>query len=100
MYEIYKEATFEAAHCIEGHLDPVTGEPGKCSQLHGHSYSIGICIRARGLQPIGFVLDYYYVGQILKWICEQLDHKYLNEVLPDMNATAENMARWAYRQTE
>lgn len=94
MYEIAKQARFEAAHQIRGHKDPETGGPGKCSHLHGHSYHIAVVVRCPNLLPIGFVVDYYFIGKRLKAIADRWDHKFLNELeeFTDFNTTAENMA--------
>jgi 6-pyruvoyltetrahydropterin/6-carboxytetrahydropterin synthase len=94
VYEIYKEAKFEAAHQIVGH--EIDGEPGKCARPHGHSYTIAVCIRAEYLMPIGFAADFYYVGALLKELVAAWDHQDLNHLEPfvsGINTTAENIAR-------
>jgi len=93
-YRIKKEAKFEAAHQIVGHQDPLKGGPGKCSRLHGHSYHIAVCVEAPVLMPIGFVVDFYWIGSVLKDLVDKWDHRNLND-LPDfehLNTTAENIA--------
>lgn len=103
MYEIAKTGRFEAAHIIRDHKDPVTGGPGKCSQLHGHSYEFTVVLRGYKLQEIGFLVDYYHVGQFIKEIEKDYDHKFLND-LPEYsvphNATAEQMAFEIYNRAE
>ena len=100
MFEIRKEASFEASHKIEGHKDPITGEDGKCSRLHGHSYRVALVMSSEFTQEIGFVVDYYLLGKILKDFCEMFDHRHLNDFScftePEGNATAEMIARQLY----
>jgi len=103
MFEIRKEASFEASHRIEGHKDYVTGEPGKCSRLHGHSYKIAIAVKSDSLKEIGFVVDYYLLGKVLKDFCDMFDHQNLNDfecfTTPN-NATAELIAKHLYEFAE
>lgn len=100
-WDIEKTITFEASHQIAGHKDPVTGEPGKCSRLHGHTYSVSVVLSGEKLQPIGFLIDYYWLGQFLKTIHERYDHWHLNdfeEFQAPHNATAERIAQVIYRK--
>lgn len=95
MYQISKKTTFEAAHQIVGHKDPVTGEDGKCSRLHGHSYEIGVVLTSNSLNEIGFVIDYYWVGSVLKRLASRWDHNSLNDFIEFQaphNSTAERIA--------
>ena len=48
---------------------------GKCKSLHGHTYHLQIAVSGH------------------------LDHRYLNETLPYMNTTAENMVFWIFQTT-
>jgi 6-pyruvoyltetrahydropterin/6-carboxytetrahydropterin synthase len=89
--EIAKTFTFQAAHQLPNH-------DGKCAQLHGHSYRVEV--RAFGpIQPAdgepdeGMVLDFALIGKAWHPIFEQLDHRFLNDVL-DFPTTAENLAAW------
>ena len=112
MYRVSKKISFCAAHCIEGHVTP-DGKPGKCSRLHGHNYELGVTLQSNYLQPIGFVIDYYHVGLILKELENRWDHTNLNDdpmlytneygpegrtnqYLTDTNPTAERIAIVAY----
>ncbi len=88
---VSKEFTFDAAHhlhCYEG----------KCKNLHGHTYRVIFGISGY-TDDIGLVLDFGDIKNIWKEKIEvYLDHRYLNEMLPAMNTTAENMVVWIYRQ--
>jgi len=102
MFEIRKEITFEAAHRIKGHKDPITGEPGKCSRRHGHSYTIALCFESPSISDkTGFVLDYYWIGTILKSFHDKWDHQNLNK-FKDFRAphksTAERIAEVVYNE--
>lgn len=88
---VSKEFTFDAAHNLENYN-------GKCQYLHGHTYKVifglsGYC------DERGLVIDFGDIKEIWKTeIKIHLDHKYLNDSLPPMNTTAENMAVWIYEK--
>ncbi|ELK48842.1 UNVERIFIED_CONTAM: 6-carboxytetrahydropterin synthase QueD [Halobacillus marinus] len=90
---VSKEFTFDAAHhlhCYEG----------KCKNLHGHTYKVIFGISGF-VDDIGLVIDFGDIKQIWKESIEvHLDHRYLNDTLPNMNTTAENMVVWIYNQME
>jgi 6-pyruvoyltetrahydropterin/6-carboxytetrahydropterin synthase len=90
---VNKEFTFDAAHhlhCYEG----------KCKNLHGHTYKVIFGISGF-VDEIGLVLDFGDIKTIWKEKIEiYLDHRYLNEMLPPMNTTAENMVVWIFEQME
>jgi len=88
---VSKEFTFDAAHhlhCYEG----------KCKNLHGHTYKVVFGISGF-TDEIGLVIDFGDIKEIWKQEIEiHLDHRYLNETLPKMNTTAENMVVWIYEK--
>ncbi|PEJ01010.1 6-carboxytetrahydropterin synthase QueD [Bacillus wiedmannii] len=88
---VSKEFTFDAAHhlhCYEG----------KCKNLHGHTYKVVFGISGY-VNEIGLAIDFGDVKEIWKNEIEiYLDHRYLNETLPAMNTTAENMVVWIYEK--
>lgn len=88
---VAKEFTFDSAHhlhCYEG----------KCKSLHGHTYKLLTILSGR-VNELGIVVDFAEIKRIVKeTVIDRLDHKYLNEVLPPMNTTAENMVVWIYEQ--
>lgn len=88
---ISKEFTFDASHhlhCYEG----------KCKNLHGHTYKVIIGISGM-TDETGLVMDFGDLKAIWKKDVEvYLDHRYLNETLPKMNTTAENIVVWIYEQ--
>lgn len=90
MYEVFKKVSFDAAHLLAGHTDPVTGEAGKCSRLHGHTYTIGVSILSHELSPIGVSCDYGLLGVWLKELANRWDHRFIENPSP---SSAELIAR-------
>ncbi|MDF1508475.1 6-carboxytetrahydropterin synthase QueD [Robertmurraya sp. DFI.2.37] len=90
---VSKEFTFDAAHhlhCYEG----------KCKNLHGHTYKVILGVSGF-TDELGLVIDFADLKKIWKEEIEIfLDHRYLNETLPKMNTTAENMVVWIYEKLQ
>ncbi|MFP5105866.1 6-carboxytetrahydropterin synthase QueD [Neobacillus sp. C211] len=88
---VSKEFTFDASHhlhCYEG----------KCKNLHGHTYRV-IFGLSGFVDERGLMIDFGDIKDIWKNEIEiYLDHQYLNETLPSMNTTAENMVVWIYEK--
>jgi len=47
---------------------------GRCSRLHGHSWTITLTFEAENLDSNGFVIDFGDLHFIEDWIDENLDH--------------------------
>ncbi|MDQ0350264.1 6-pyruvoyltetrahydropterin/6-carboxytetrahydropterin synthase [Alkalibacillus filiformis] len=90
---VSKEFTFDAAHhlhCYEG----------KCKNLHGHTYKVIFGVSGY-VDDTGILIDFGDIKKIWKELIEiYLDHRYLNEMLPPMNTTAENMVVWIYEKMD
>lgn len=90
---VSKEFTFDAAHhlhCYEG----------KCKNLHGHTYKVVFGLSGFA-DKRGIMVDFGDIKEIWKSEIEiYLDHRYLNETLPPMNTTAENIVVWIYEQMD
>ena len=88
---VSKEFTFDSAHhlhCYEG----------KCKNLHGHTYKVVFGLSGF-VDDRGLMMDFGDIKEIWKNEIEiYLDHKYLNETLPPMNTTAENIVVWIYEK--
>lgn len=74
--KISKEFTLEASHILPNH-------PGKCSKLHGHSWTVRISITGTvntdPMAPdLGFVKDYAELTAWMKPTIERFDHSHLN----------------------
>ncbi|MBM7541985.1 6-carboxytetrahydropterin synthase QueD [Amphibacillus cookii] len=90
---VSKAFTFDAAHHLHAYQ-------GKCATLHGHTYKVIFGISGY-TNEIGLVIDFGEIKKIWKEQIEiYLDHQYLNESLPTMNTTAENMVVWIYSMME
>jgi len=90
---VCKEFTFDAAHHLHAY-------EGKCKNLHGHTYKAVFGISGVP-NDIGITVDFGEIKDIWKERIEPyLDHRYLNETLPKMNTTAENMVVWLFEQME
>ncbi len=70
MYLIYKKLKdFSAAHRV------IKGYQGKCADLHGHNYVVGVLIGAPQLDQFDFVIDFNEVKKICDtWLEEYVDH--------------------------
>ncbi|RYL95201.1 6-carboxytetrahydropterin synthase QueD [Sporolactobacillus sp. THM7-4] len=90
---VTKSFTFDAAHRLERY-------EGKCKNLHGHTYRLVVTISGY-LNEIGMAMDFGDIKALFQSVIKaKLDHQYLNEVLPEMNTTAENMIVWIWQQLE
>lgn len=88
---VSKEFTFDAAHHLHDY-------EGKCKNLHGHTYKVIFGLSGY-TDSRGLMIDFGDMKEIWKNEIEiHLDHRYLNETLPPMNTTAENMVVWIYEK--
>jgi 6-pyruvoyltetrahydropterin/6-carboxytetrahydropterin synthase len=88
-----KEFTFDSAHNLLSY-------EGKCSELHGHTYRLIITLSGFAGYN-GICIDFSKIKDIYEnAVGSKLDHKYLNDILPQMNTTAENMIVWIWEQIE
>ena len=81
---------FEAAHRLPEH-------PGKCRELHGHSFELVVTVD-RPVDPAsGLALDFGTLRRVVdEWIVTELDHRYLNDLIE--NPTAERIAMWIWER--
>lgn len=88
MYELTVKSHFDAAHVLSGY-------PGECSLLHGHTWDIEVTVAGETLDEIGIVYDFKQLKSDLAEVLASYDHVYLNDVEPfnTLNPTAENLAR-------
>lgn len=68
---ISKMYSFEAAHMLPRH-------PGKCRNMHGHSWRVEVVVTGSVNPDTGFVLDYDQLDQWVEPIIERFDHQLLN----------------------
>jgi 6-pyruvoyltetrahydropterin/6-carboxytetrahydropterin synthase len=106
--EITRVLEFDAGHRVWGH-------ESKCAHVHGHRYKVEVTVTAQELDSLQRVIDFSVVKSVIGgWIDANWDHNLLLNtrdsllehhrkvslferepfVFPDMNPTAEVMARF------
>lgn len=68
--QLRKTYRFEASHILPVH-------PGKCSNLHGHSWVLHVFVEGAVDPNTGFVMDYADISKVVKPLVEKLDHRHL-----------------------
>jgi 6-pyruvoyltetrahydropterin/6-carboxytetrahydropterin synthase len=87
-----KEYGFEAAHFIYNH-------PGKCRNLHGHSYKLFVSLEGQANPETGMIIDFDDLSKIVRdKVIFPLDHRFLNDMIP--LSTAENIVVWIWEQLQ
>ena len=82
------KTSFDAAHFIPNH-------PGKCSQLHGHTWHVEVTMKSYVDTETGqYGLDFSELKKEIQTILVELDHRHLNDLLP--YPSAENIALWLW----
>ncbi len=90
---VTKVFTFDAAHHLHQY-------EGKCVSLHGHTYRLEVTISGVP-DEIGISVDFGDIKRMYETVLKhRLDHRYLNETLPPMNTTAENMIVWIWEELD
>lgn len=112
MYTLKTRSGFDSAHFLKGY-------DGKCSNIHGHHWSVEIIVGSDVLssdeQTRGMVVDFSELKKDLREITDGLDHSFIIEkgslkdktmealkeenfkiVELDMRPTAENFAKYFY----
>ena len=79
---------FEAAYRLPQH-------PGKCKELHGHSYHLVVTVERPVAAETGMAIDFADLKQVVRRdVVDRLDHTYVNDLID--NPTAEVMAVWIW----
>lgn len=91
MYYITKRFEIAAAHKLK------LSYASKCENLHGHNWIVTVHCKAKELNADGMIVDFSHIKKAIK---SKLDHQVLNEVLGDLNPTAENLAYWICQQID
>lgn len=86
--KVRRRFEFEAAHRLPHH-------PGKCRELHGHSYVLVVTVD-RPVDPrTGLAIDFSELKDVVKrHAVDLLDHRLVNDLME--NPSAEVMARWIW----
>lgn len=88
MYYIRKRMEISAAHQLK-----LTYQSA-CERPHGHNWIIDVYCKSKKVDKNGMVIDFTHIK---KMVHDRLDHQVINEQLPHMNPTAENIAEWIVR---
>lgn len=93
MYELTIKENFAAAHFLRRY-------PGKCAQVHGHTWEVETTVAGRALDELGMLVDFGILKAVLRSILNEFDHRMLND-LPafneeGLNPTAENLAKFIF----
>lgn len=91
MFELSIKSDIASAHFLRGY-------PGKCKDLHGHTWKVEVFLQKEELNDIGMVEDFAVLKKNFKQFLEQLDHKCLNDLdyFKEINPTAENIAKYIF----
>ncbi|MBN1913263.1 MAG: 6-carboxytetrahydropterin synthase QueD [Candidatus Omnitrophica bacterium] len=91
MYSVRIEGDFSSAHNLRGYK-------GKCEDLHGHNWKVGVVVRKPKTDKTGMVMDFKLLKARLNAILDTLDHKHLNKIayFKKVNPTSENIAKYLY----
>ncbi|MBA5942452.1 MAG: 6-carboxytetrahydropterin synthase QueD [Methanophagales archaeon] len=84
-------ADFSAAHSLSRH-------PGKCKNLHGHTYKVDVVVEGEKREDTGCVADFADIKAVIEDVVTFVDHKYLNEVIH--YPTTENIALFIKAEIE
>jgi 6-pyruvoyltetrahydropterin/6-carboxytetrahydropterin synthase len=90
MYKISKQFSFSASHVLN-----LLDKEHPCARMHGHNYLITVHLQSEALDSYGFVKDYKSLRTVKQFIDDALDHRHLNDVIPE-HPTSENIARFLY----
>ena len=89
MYIVSKRMEVAGAHRLELNYESA------CTRLHGHNWIITCYFASEELNENGMVVDFKHVKNAIHG---KLDHRHVNEVILDVNPTAENIAKWCVDQ--
>lgn len=88
---IYKQFTFDSAHFL-----PEVPAGHKCSNLHGHTYSLTVFIEGELEDERGWVIDYAELKKNIQPIIDLVDHQLLNDIPGLDNPTSEILSIWLW----
>lgn len=81
---------FEAAHRLPDH-------PGKCRELHGHSFKLLVTVDRPVDPSSGMSIDFGDLKAVVRErVIDRVDHVYLNDFIE--TPTAERIAVWIWRR--
>ncbi len=89
--EIFREFTFDSAHCLD-HLPP----GHKCARIHGHTYRLVVYVNGPLDPVLGWIVDFAEIKRLTREVLQHLDHHFLNEVDGLDQPTTEHIAMWIW----
>ncbi len=95
-WQLTVRSDFSSAHALRHYQ-------GKCENLHGHNYHVEMTVEGTKLSDdVELMVDFSVLKKILKKAADLLDHKNINEFPPfdKINPSAENLARFLYKEIE
>ena len=92
MFELTVKDEISSAHFLRGY-------PGKCKDMHGHTWKIEVSLLGEKLNDIGMVTDFAVLKKQFKEFLSALDHTCLNDIefFKENNPTAENIAAYIFQ---
>ena len=97
IYYLTVKIKFSAAHFLRGYQ-------GKCSNLHGHSWITECTVMGEELNPLGMLMDFHDLEDIVAKVTNEFDHRLINDhpsfTEDGLNPTAENLAFYIYIELE
>lgn len=97
MYILTAKADFDSAHFLLGH-------EGKCSNIHGHRWTIEAQISADSLiisgPAKGMIVDFSDFKTILRKLADDLDHKFIIETGSMKSTTLEALRSEGFKIVE
>lgn len=84
-------SSFDAAHSLPAY-------EGKCKQTHGHTYKVEVVVEGDIDPRTHFVIDYFELRQQIEEVLSELDHTYLNDLIP--YPSSEHIAQHIHKQLE
>lgn len=68
--------------------------------MHGHNWKVEVEVCGNKLDNIGMVIDFKEIRNMTKKIVDELDHHFLNDLIPfkEVNPTAENIAKYIFEE--
>ena len=87
--ELTKTWHFESARRLTG-----VAADHRCARVHGSSFVVEVTVKAP-LNPVtGWVVDFDVMEREWAVVHDQLDHRFLNDVVGLKNPTTEHIAVW------
>ena len=85
MYYVSKRMEIAGSHRLNLNYE------SKCQNLHGHNWIVTVFMKGEKLNHNGMIMDFTHIKRVIH---DRLDHNHINDVVGDLNPTAENMAKW------